>query len=64
MIEKGHRFLTDGYGYGYGYGYGMIQRTRPQTIGYSLVDSPSGLAAWLGEKLVAMSDTRPEFAGG
>ncbi len=28
-------------------GYGVIQGTRPQTIGYSLADSPVGLAAWL-----------------
>jgi pimeloyl-ACP methyl ester carboxylesterase len=28
-------------------GYGIIQGTRPQTIGYSLADTPVGLAAWL-----------------
>ncbi|HTZ30244.1 MAG TPA: alpha/beta fold hydrolase [Streptosporangiaceae bacterium] len=28
-------------------GYGVIQGTRPQTIGYSLADTPLGLAAWL-----------------
>jgi pimeloyl-ACP methyl ester carboxylesterase len=28
-------------------GYGVIQGTRPQTIGYSLADTPIGLAAWL-----------------
>ena len=28
-------------------GYGAIQGTRPQTIGYSLADTPVGLAAWL-----------------
>jgi pimeloyl-ACP methyl ester carboxylesterase len=28
-------------------GYGVIQGTRPQTIGYSLADTPVGLAAWL-----------------
>ena len=28
-------------------GYGVIQGTRPQTIGYSLTDTPVGLAAWL-----------------
>jgi hypothetical protein len=28
-------------------GYGYIQGTRPQTIGYSLADTPVGLAAWL-----------------
>lgn len=45
-------------------GYQMIQSTRPQTLGYSLLDSPAGLAAWLGEKLDAYSDTRPEAGGG
>jgi pimeloyl-ACP methyl ester carboxylesterase len=28
-------------------GYGVIQGIRPQTIGYSLADTPVGLAAWL-----------------
>lgn len=28
-------------------GYAQVQSTRPQTIGYSLTDSPVGLAAWL-----------------
>jgi pimeloyl-ACP methyl ester carboxylesterase len=30
-----------------GFGYFLEQSTRPQTIGYSLLDSPIGLAAWL-----------------
>jgi len=30
-----------------GFGYFLEQSTRPQTIGYSLVDSPVGLAAWM-----------------
>jgi pimeloyl-ACP methyl ester carboxylesterase len=30
-----------------GFGYFLEQATRPQTIGYSLLDSPIGLAAWL-----------------
>jgi hypothetical protein len=30
--------------------YGAIMITRPQTIGYSLADSPSGLSAWTYEK--------------
>jgi pimeloyl-ACP methyl ester carboxylesterase len=30
-----------------GYGYFLEQSTRPQTIGYSLLDSPVGLAAWM-----------------
>ena len=28
-------------------GYSTEMRTRPQTIGYSLADSPAGLAAWM-----------------
>src|SRR5687768_3138451 len=34
-------FTTDGFG------YFQEQVTRPQTIGYSLLDSPIGLAAWM-----------------
>jgi pimeloyl-ACP methyl ester carboxylesterase len=30
-----------------GYGYFLEQDTRPQTIGYALLDSPVALAAWL-----------------
>ena len=30
-----------------GFGYFLEQSTRPQTIGYSLLDSPIGLAAWM-----------------
>ncbi len=37
-------------------GYSKQQSTRPQTIGYSLVDSPAGLAAWILEKFWAWSD--------
>lgn len=28
-------------------GYAKVQSTRPQTLGYSLADSPAGLAAWI-----------------
>ncbi|WP_454819329.1 epoxide hydrolase family protein [Labrys neptuniae] len=31
-------------------GYATMMVTRPQTIGYSLVDSPVGMAAWMYEK--------------
>jgi pimeloyl-ACP methyl ester carboxylesterase len=34
-------FTTDGFG------YSLEQSTRPQTIGYSLLNSPVGLAAWM-----------------
>jgi pimeloyl-ACP methyl ester carboxylesterase len=30
-----------------GFGYFLEQATRPQTIGYALLDSPLGLAAWM-----------------
>lgn len=39
-----------------GRGYFLEQATQPQTIGYSLADSPVGLLAWVYEKLVAWSD--------
>lgn len=33
-----------------GGGYSGQQRTRPQTLGYGLVDSPAGQLAWIAEK--------------
>ena len=39
-----------------GSGYSAIQATRPQTIGYALTDSPTGLCAWIVEKLWAWTD--------
>lgn len=39
-----------------GHGYFLEQSTKPQTIGYSLSDSPVGLLAWIYEKLVAWTD--------
>jgi len=44
-----------------GDGYSMQQSTRPQTIGYGLVDSPALLAAWIGEKVHAWSDPASEI---
>jgi len=38
-------------------GYSKQQSTRPQTLGYSLVDSPSGQCAWILEKFWSWSDT-------
>ncbi|RYG13832.1 MAG: epoxide hydrolase [Burkholderiales bacterium] len=32
-------------------GYAVMMNTRPQTIGYALVDSPVGMAAWMYEKI-------------
>ena len=40
--------------------YISIQATKPQTLGYSLNDSPLGLAAWLLEKFKAWSDCESE----
>ena len=37
--------------------YGAMMVTRPQTIGYSLADSPSGLAAWMYEKIAEWTDS-------
>ncbi len=39
-----------------GTGYSKLQGSRPQTIGYSLVDSPVGLLAWVLEKFHAWTD--------
>jgi epoxide hydrolase len=45
-------------------GYSKIQATRPQTIGYGLVDSPVALAGWIYEKMWSWTDNagRPEDA--
>lgn len=40
-LDAVNTFTTDGFG------YFLEQSTRPQTIGYSLLDSPVGLAAWM-----------------
>jgi pimeloyl-ACP methyl ester carboxylesterase len=40
-------------------GYSSIQSTKPQTIGYGLNDSPTGLAAYVGEKWRSWSDVTP-----
>lgn len=37
------------------FAYALVQHTRPQTIGYGLVDSPIALCAWIVEKLLARS---------
>ena len=37
-------------------GYSKQQSTRPQSLGYGLVDSPSGQAAWILEKFWAWTD--------
>jgi epoxide hydrolase len=37
-------------------GYSLEHATRPQTIGYALVDSPAALCAWIIEKFWAWTD--------
>lgn len=44
-------------------GYQQIQRTKPQSLGYGLNDSPAGLAAWIVEKFHGWSDM-PQGADG
>ena len=45
----------------WGSGYSREQATRPQTIGYALVDSPVALAAWIIEKFWAWTDHAGEL---
>ena len=42
-----------------GMGYFAEQSTKPQTLGFSLADSPIGMLAWIYEKLVAWTDAYP-----
>lgn len=49
-VERTKWFKTEGQG------YSSEQSTQPQTLGYSLADSPVGLLAWIYEKLVNWSD--------
>lgn len=44
-------------------GYSKQQSTRPQTLGYALVDSPVGQCAWILEKFWAWSDTAGDPVG-
>ena len=39
-----------------GFAYVGMQSTRPQTVAYGLTDSPVGLLAWIGEKLLTWTD--------
>ena len=45
-------------------GYAMIQKSRPQSLGYGLADSPAAQAAWIYEKFHRWTDNkgRPEDA--
>ncbi|KZT23429.1 alpha/beta-hydrolase [Neolentinus lepideus HHB14362 ss-1] len=49
-LERAERFIQKGQG------YSREQGTQPQTLGYSLADSPVGLLAWIYEKLVNWTD--------
>ena len=42
-----------------GSGYRLLQQSKPQTIGYSLADSPVGLLGWIYEKLIDWTDSYP-----
>lgn len=44
-----------------GSAYSAVHRTRPQTIGYSLLDSPVGLCAWVVEKVWSWADHRGDL---
>ncbi|WP_410611319.1 alpha/beta fold hydrolase [Amycolatopsis sp. lyj-109] len=41
----------------WGSGYSAQQSTRPQTVGYGLVDSPAALCAWIVEKFWSWTDS-------
>ena len=49
-IDRLKAFRTDGSAYSHQH------RTRPQTLGYGLTDSPAGQAAWILEKFAAWID--------
>jgi pimeloyl-ACP methyl ester carboxylesterase len=55
-LEQMRRFADDGSGYGH------IQRTRPQTLAYAMLDSPVGLLAWIAEKFTAWADPASEIS--
>jgi pimeloyl-ACP methyl ester carboxylesterase len=57
-LQAAQRYQTELSGYGY------LQATRPQTIAYSLTDSPVGQLAWIVEKFKDWTDStdRPEDA--
>lgn len=38
-------------------GYLQLQGTKPQSLGFAMMDSPMGVAAWFCEKFVGWSDT-------
>ena len=55
--EREQRALAGGKHYqDWDSGYSKQQSTRPQTLGYGLVDSPAGQAAWILEKFWSWTD--------
>jgi pimeloyl-ACP methyl ester carboxylesterase len=57
LTEFERKSMADlGYHREWGMGYSMQQATRPQTLGYGLVDSPVGQCAWIAEKYWAWTD--------
>ena len=65
LTETEQRALADiGEHSNTGMGYSSQQSTRPQTLGYGLVDSPAGQCAWIVEKFWAWTDCKghPENA--
>lgn len=53
-----HKMLEDAMRYDQQYsGYFKVQGTRPQSIGFSLADSPAGLAAWIYALFQDVSDS-------
>jgi pimeloyl-ACP methyl ester carboxylesterase len=52
-LDRLRDFRTDGSAYSHQH------RTRPQTLGYGLTDSPAGQAAWVLEKFAAWTDGDP-----
>jgi pimeloyl-ACP methyl ester carboxylesterase len=57
LTEFEQRSLTDlGEMLEWGMGYALEQGTRPQTLGYALVDTPVGQCAWIAEKYWAWTE--------
>jgi len=52
-IQRTEWFMNEGRG------YNVLQGTKPQTLGYALVDSPVALLAWILEKLHDWTDSYP-----
>jgi pimeloyl-ACP methyl ester carboxylesterase len=65
LTERDQKALADiQYYFDSDSGYAMIQKTRPQSLGYGLADSPAAQAAWIYEKFHRWTDNngRPEDA--